>query len=378
MSRRRTQRSGSCLLVTVLLIAIAGLGLFILMGIPILAQSVFGTPSSALTIVQKIQYSGQILLSRNALEKPVATSAPEVEFTIEMGESINAISLQLENAGLIPDAMAFRNYLIYKGYDTQIKAGSHMISAASTPIQIAQEILNVYSDTVTFNILPGWRAEEIAAALPTSGIDVTPEQFMAVVKDPSQMGLGEYLPAGTSLEGFMFPGEYKIKRDISPAQLALTFVQRFQSQISPEVRQQLESHGLTFYQAIILASIVQRETYFDAERPTIASVFFNRLAAGAKLETDPTVQYALGYNAEWGNWWKSPLTAADLTIDSPYNTYIISGLPPAPISNPDLSSILAVASPASTDYYYFRAKCDGSGEHVFARTFEEHVANECK
>lgn len=378
MSRKRTQRSGSCLLVTVLLIAIAGLGLFILMGIPILAQSVFGTPSSALTIVQKIQYSGQILLSRNALEKPVATSAPEVEFTIEMGESINAISLQLENAGLIPDAMAFRNYLIYKGYDTQIKAGGHMLSATNPPIEIAQEILNVYSDTVTFNILPGWRAEEIAAALPTSGINVTPEQFMAVVKDPSQMGLGEYLPAGTSLEGFLFPGEYKIKRDISPAQLALTFVQRFQSQVSPEIRQKLESHGLTFYQAIILASIVQRETYFDAERPTIASVFYNRLAKGAKLETDPTVQYSLGYSAEWGNWWKSPLTAADLTIDSPYNTYIISGLPPAPISNPDLSSILAAASPATTDYYYFRAKCDGTGEHVFARTFEEHVANECK
>lgn len=378
MSRRRSQKSSSCLTILVLLIIIAGLGLLILMGIPILAQSAFDAPSSTLTLIQKVQYSAQLLLSRDQLENPVAAAAPQVEFTIGTGESVNDISNHLERAGLIPDAAAFRNYLIYKGYDTQIKAGSHMLSAADTPIKIAEKILNVYSETVTFVILPGWRAEEIAAALPTSGINVTPEQFLAVVKNPSNIGLGEYLPAGASLEGFLFPGVYLILRDITPEQLALTFVQRFQSQVSPAVRQQIESHGLTFYEGIILASIIQRETFDDSERATIASVFYNRLSAGWKLETDPTVQYALGYNVAWGNWWKSPLSSEDLTVNSPYNTYSIQGLPPAPISNPDLPSILAVASPASTDYFYFRAKCDGSGKHVFARTFEEHVANECK
>ncbi len=378
MSRRRPQKSNSCLVIILLLILIAGLGFLILIGIPILAQSMFGPPSAALTFIQKVQYSAQIIINRNSLISTRYSNAPQVEFTIEMGESINEISNYLENMSLISDAAAFRNYLIYKGYDTQIKAGSHMLSSSSTPIEIAEQIRNVYSDTVSFVILPGWRAEEIAAALPTSGINVKPEQFLQVVKNPSEIGLGEYLPPNTSLEGFMFPGEYLVLRDITPQQLALTFVQRFQSAVSPEIRQQIESHGLTFYQGIILASIIQRETFDDGERATIASVFYNRLAAGWKLETDPTVQYSLGYDVAWGNWWKSPLSSADLAIDSPYNTYIIQGLPPAPISNPSLASILAVASPSSSDYFYFRAKCDGSGQHVFARTFEEHVANACK
>jgi len=198
-----------------------------------------------------------------------------------------------------------------------------------------------------------------------------------VVRDPSQIGLGDYLPGGANLEGFMFPGEYLIRRDISAQELALTFVLRFQSQVGPEIRQQIESHGLTFHEGIILASIIQRETFDDSEKAIIASVFYNRLAAGWKLETDPTVQYSLGFDPAWGGWWKSPLNSVDLAIDSPYNTYRIQGLPPAPISNPDLASILAAAYPESTDYYYFRAKCDGSGLHVFARTFEEHVANAC-
>lgn len=378
MKRRRTQGSNSCLVISLLVILIVGLGALILIGIPILAQSVFGPPSSTLTLAQKIQYSSQILLSRNQLVTSLNATAPSTKFTIEMGQSVNEIANHLETAGLITDAGAFRNYLIYKGYDTQIKAGSHQLSASSTPLQIAEQIRNVYSDTVSFVILPGWRAEEIAAALPTSGIEITPDQFLSVVKDPSQIGLGEYLPQNASLEGFMYPGEYLIRRDISAQQLALTFMLRFQSQVSPDVRQQIEAHGLSFYDGIILASIIQRETFDDSERAMIASVFYNRMAAGWKLETDPTVQYSLGYDSSWGNWWKSPLSSADLTVDSPYNTYIIQGLPPAPISNPGLASIMAVANPATTDYYYFRAKCDGSGLHVFARTFEEHVANACK
>ena len=267
----------------------------------------FGPPSTALTFIQKVQYSAQIIINRNSLVSTRYSNAPQVEFTIQMGESINEISNHLENVSLISDAAAFRNYLIYKGYDTQIKAGSHMLSSSSTPMEIAEQIRNVYSDTVSFVILPGWRAEEIAAALPTSGINVTPEQFLQVVKNPSEIGLGEYLPPNTSLEGFMFPGEYLVLRDITPQQLALTFVQRFQSQVSPEIRQQIESHGLTFYQGIILASIIQRETFDDGERATIASVFYNRLAAGWKLETDPTVQYSLGYRCRLGKLVEKPI-----------------------------------------------------------------------
>ena len=109
----------------------------------------------------------------------------------------------------------------------------------------------------------------------------------------------------------------------------------------------------------------------------IASVFANRLKAGMRLDADPTVQYALGFDPVKGTWWKSPLNLEDLQVVSPYNTYQIQGLPPGPIANPGLSALRAVAFPAETPYYYFRAACDGSGRHTFAETFEQHQGNSC-
>jgi UPF0755 protein len=109
----------------------------------------------------------------------------------------------------------------------------------------------------------------------------------------------------------------------------------------------------------------------------IASVYLNRWRIGMKLDADPTVQYALGYDFAAGKWWKNPLTLEDLQFDSAYNTYLYPGLPPTPISNPSLRSLQAVAAPAESIYYYFRAKCDGSGYHNFAETFEEHLRNGC-
>ena len=106
-------------------------------------------------------------------------------------------------------------------------------------------------------------------------------------------------------------------------------------------------------------------------------MFLNRIASGIKLETDPTVQYALGYNPAQNTWWTNPLSVEDLQIDSPYNTYLYPGLPPGPIANPNLNALKAVAFPAQTPYYFFRSACDGSGRHTFAETFEEHLNNEC-
>jgi UPF0755 protein len=130
-------------------------------------------------------------------------------------------------------------------------------------------------------------------------------------------------------------------------------------------------------QAVTLASIVQREAVIQDEMPMIASVFLNRLAVNMKLDSDPTVQYALGYQNGRGGWWTNPLSLADLQIDSPYNTYIYTGLPPGPIANPSLEALQYVAQPAQTPYFYFRAACDGSGRHNFAITFNEHLNNAC-
>jgi UPF0755 protein len=154
-------------------------------------------------------------------------------------------------------------------------------------------------------------------------------------------------------------------------------VTRFDESISSEMRQGFENQGLSLQEAVTLASIVQRETIIEDEMPIIASVFYNRLRNGIKLETDPTVQYALGYNELQKTWWTNPLSLDDLKFESLYNTYLYSGLPPSPIANPGLSALRAAAFPAKTPYYYFRAACDGSGRHQFAETFQEHLGNAC-
>ncbi len=155
-------------------------------------------------------------------------------------------------------------------------------------------------------------------------------------------------------------------------------LQNFSLKIDHEMRENYQNQGLSLYQAVTLASIVQREAVREEEMPMIASVFFNRLNAGMKLDTDPTIQYALGYDRETKNWWKNPLSLKDLEVSSPFNTYQNIGLPPGPISNPGLSALLAVAYPAQTPYYYFRSSCDGSGFHEFSETFEQHQQKACQ
>jgi UPF0755 protein len=150
----------------------------------------------------------------------------------------------------------------------------------------------------------------------------------------------------------------------------------FDQRLTAADRAGIAAQGLNLFQGVTLASIVEREAVVADERPLIASVFYNRLAAGMNLDADPTVQYALGFTTQ-GGWWKSPLDAADLLLESPYNTYRSAGLPPGPIANPGLDSLRAVADPATSDFFYFRAMCDGSGRHAFARTFDEHLQNAC-
>ena len=141
------------------------------------------------------------------------------------------------------------------------------------------------------------------------------------------------------------------------------------------MRQSFGLQQLTVYEAVILASVVQREAVDEAEQPLIAGVFLNRLQLGMQLQADATVQYAIG-NATNG-WWKSPLSADDLTADSPYNTYLSPALPPGPIANPGLSALQAVAEPLESDFIFFVADCTpgANGQHLFSVTYEEHLVN---
>jgi UPF0755 protein len=224
----------------------------------------------------------------------------------------------------------------------------------------------------------GWRSEQIADRLETTGFAARDDFLRAIASPESVPGL-ELLGVAPPprLEGYLFPQTYEVPQKVSGSRAAELMVRMFGQRMGDALRTPRES-TLTPHQTLTLASIVEREAQQASERPTIASVFLNRLAGGLPLQADPTVQYAVatrdGPLAATYNYWRD-VTPADLALESPFNTYMVSGLPPGPICNPGEAAIRAVLQPAKTDYLYFVAKTDGSGAHLFAKTLDEHNAN---
>ncbi len=342
---------------------------------PTLTEQTYGAPEKPLSGVQEFSSAVELLIHTGDLTVPVDRVGSDQDFTIDPGESVRSISTRLQQAGLIRSSDTFRTYLLWKGADTSILPGTYRLNPGMTAIQIAERIRSKNLTEVPFTVLAGWRVEEIAGALPTSGLSISPQDFLNAAAHPASPPF--FLPTGAGAEGFFYPDHYQLSRTTTADELVAILLKDFSDHLTPDLRSGFTLHGLTVYQAVTLASIVERETVSEEEMPVIASVFYNRLAAGMKLESDPTVQYALGYNAAQGTWWTNPLRLTDLKIDSPYNTYVYSGLPPAPIANPGPAALQAVAFPANTKYLYFRARCDGSGLHNFAETFESHLKNSC-
>lgn len=339
----------------------------------------FGNPSETLGLNARVLYPIELFINRDKLLSPTNPNGIETVFEIAQGESVAMVCLRLEQEGLIADSEVFRVYLVYSGLDRYLQAGRFKLSPQMTPLEIADQLLDATPTEAAFTILAGWRIEEIAANIATSGLQITEEAFINAAYNPSSYHLS-FLPVTDvdSLEGFLFPGSYIIARDANLDAVLTMVLTAFSANVKENFVEGFDRQGLTLVQAVTLASIVEKEAVVDEEKPLIASVFYNRLAQGMRLETDPTVQYGLGYDPATQNWWKSPLSESDLSVNSAYNTYIIHGLPPTPICNPDVGSLQAVAFPAETPYFYFRAACDGSGRHNFAITFEEHLNNQCE
>jgi UPF0755 protein len=341
-------------------------------------EAAFGPPSPQLGFIQRVRLSSQLILQQEQLQKATNPLGDSVTFEIPFGQSPLVVASQLEAAGLVSDSGAFINYLTYSGLDTSLQAGEFNLSPASTPVEIAHILQDATPTEITLSILRGWRLEEIAETLPTSGLEISPQDFLNAARNTSNIGDPRIsFPPGGSLEGFFLPGSYRLPRETSAGQLVKILTSEFAANLTPELLEGLSNQGLDLHQAVTLASIVEREAVVGEEMPMIASVFLNRLAIGMALEADSTVQYGRGFNPEQKTWWTNPLSMRDLHYDSPYNTYLYPGLPPGPIANPSLRALRAVAFPAQSPYYFFRATCDDSGKHTFSETFEEHLAKSC-
>jgi len=338
----------------------------------------FGKPDPKLGIVQRLRQTLSLYRSGSVLSLPNALPE-ETKFSIEFAEPVSSVCARLEAEGAVHNAQFVCSYLIYTGLDRGLQAGQFTILPQTSSIQVAQRITDPKLKDVLFTIYPGWRLEEVANAISLAGLPVTLEDIAATFKFPSaDLSTLLNLPSDNSIEGYFCPGSYALKPETQLAELSTSLTECQSNYLADKgLMDNLNAHGLTYDQGLTLASIIQRETLEPSEMPTIASVFYNRLAQGMMLQTDPTVQYALGYDRETNTWWRSPLTYADLEVVSPYNTYRVTGLPPGPISTPSADAIKAVAHPTETNYLYFRAKCDGSMTHAFSITYEEHLLNAC-
>ena len=281
---------------------------------------------------------------------PAGKDDAPVLFTIERGESLNAIANRLQSEKLIKDPDLFKRYLQYNDLDAGIEAGDFRAEADDEhSADCARRCKKAASPNCNVRIPQGKRLEEIADIV-ASQVPISSTEFLKLMQDAdqwkSQFEFLNDVPEGASLEGYIFPDTYSVPRDkVTARDVLLTALRNFDKKVTPQMRADLQAEGRTLYDAIRLASIVEREAGVEKDRPTIAGVYMNRLNDGMALDADPTIQYGLGNTRDPNTWWPQ-ITQDDYQgVQSPYNTYLSVGLPPSPIANPALASIEAAINP---------------------------------
>ena len=285
---------------------------------------------------------------------------------IERGSGSRAIGQQLVDAGVVRDPITFRAALWRTGLARQLEAGEYRFASPMTPLAVVEKLARgeTYVRLVTFP--ESLTIPEMAAIFEEQGWG-SAAAFVDAAHDAS--AVGQMDPDARDLEGYLFPETYALPRRTTAVRLVHLMVKRFEEIFTDDLRREAMIRGLTIRQAVTLASLIEKETARPEERPIVAAVYLNRLKLGMVLQCDPTVIYALRQTGRY----RGNLTRADLTFDSPYNTYRYPGLPPGPIAAPGLASLQAAVRPGQVDYLYFVSRNDGS--HVFARTLAEHNEN---
>jgi UPF0755 protein len=329
--------------------------------------------------IEKQILAFNLRLREDELTLPAGTNPRPRPFTVTPGEAARFIAARLADEGFITDASLFNLYLRVTGMERKIEAGNFMLADTMTMPEIAEALQSALFEEALVTIPEGMRAEEIAERLSAANV-IEGDRFLAAVRSPQALTLFDRyeflqnLPANATLEGFLFPDTYRLPvLAATPEQVLRPFLDNFEQRVGAKGLTGGGS-GLSGRDLITLASIVEREAVQADERAIIAGVYINRLnnkcadVGGPYLQADPTVQYARGGVGNW--WWKPQSIEEYQFVQSPYNTYLFPGLPPAPIANPGLSAIEATRNPAQTGYCFFVATGD-DGRHVFVQTLSE-------
>lgn len=309
---------------------------------------------------------GGAFWAKNAFSPVSSTEAYEA-FIIPKGTSAGEIAAKLASEGIIKSSLAFKVYTQFTGISKGIFAGEYKVS----PHMSLPEIVKVLTSgplEVWTTIPEGLRREEIAEKF-IAGLDKRGEDAITF--------RSEFLTATKDLDGYLFPDTYLFPKEVTGGTVAARMNQTFDSKLK-DFETQVGKSKLSLEEIVTLASILERETKTDAERPVVAGILLNRINIGMPLQADATVQYAMAnVKCKTGStgcdWWPRPILRDDLDINSKYNTYKNSGLPPGPIANAGLSSLKAAISPESSEYYYYIH--EDNGKIHYAKTLDEHNQN---
>ena len=273
---------------------------------------------------------------------------------------VQDIALILREAGVIRSTWAFLALAYVQGSLKRLQSGEYEFDTGMTLLEILQKLEAGRVVTHQVTIPEGFNAEDIAKLLATERL-ADPERFLALVQDQS-VAERLHVPANR-LEGYLFPDTYRLTRGMTEEEILRVMVGRFQQALPRDFEAQAARVRMDTHEIVTLASLIEKEAQLDAERPLISAVFHNRLRRRMPLQSDPTAVYMVPRT-------QRRITASDLQRKTPYNTYLLPGLPPGPIANPGLASIRAALRPASVNYLYFVAKNDGS--HHFSVNLEQH------
>ncbi|MGD8188897.1 endolytic transglycosylase MltG [Brevibacillus ginsengisoli] len=311
--------------------------------------------------------------------QPPSASAGKVKLvSIPAGSSVRDIGQILEKEGLIKNATLFSLYVKTRDNGSKLQAGDYRFSVGQPISALIDDMAGgkVVVDTVHFTVPEGWNINQIATSLAEKGI-VNKEAFLKEIDhgDFSEFPFVSSIPHKEGrkyrLEGYLFPDTYEVKKGATEHEIISKMLAQFQKELKPEWLDELKKQNISLDDAVTLASIVEREVVVDQERPVVAGVFYNRIHDHWMLQSCATIQFILGKQ-------RDRITFNDLKIPSPYNTYLHQGLPPGPIANPGRASLQAVVEPAHHDYFFFVTKKDGTSEHYFSKTLEEHLARDAK
>ncbi len=302
---------------------------------------------------------------------PVASNQQQetVTVTIPQGESASQLATLLQDKGIVGNSTVFYAYIRYLS-GTSWTAGPHTLRTGMSFDEIARAIAApVVTDQVTVTIYPGWRAEQVAQALADAHVATYADVMNEVQKGKSSFPTYAFLsnqPVGATLEGYLLPDTYNFVPNQGAHSALSTVLNNFAAKVSPQVQEQGKKTYGSFFKAIKMASIVQREAGTNADVGLIASVYLNRLNDHSNqfptLGADPTVQYALGHK---GDWWPNVDHLNLKSVNSPFSTYQNPGLPPLPISEPTVATIEATVNPPATRYFWFWHQPGSHGKSIF-------------